>query len=38
MGVGTGMCPTALHQEAAHAASGESWPDSCKAVLLVLPQ
>ena len=37
MGVSTGMCPTASLRQVAHVASGESWPDSCKAVVLVLP-
>ena len=32
------MCPTASPQEAAHAALEDSWLDSCKVVVLVLPQ
>ena len=38
MGVGSGMCLTASLQEAAHAASEESWLDSFKTVVVVLPQ
>ena len=38
MGVGSGMCLTASLLEAAHAALEGSWLDSCKAVILVLPQ
>ena len=38
MGVGSGICPTASLQEAAHAALEGSWLDHCKAVVLVLPQ